>query len=209
MSALTVVLTAGTVNAEILSYEWEEGTISGGATTEYGGGLSGGAGVGWLHLDGASAKLEQIDGGQGGRKSLILYYGMMTDASVQKMIKVNGTEIILDVKPTSAWIGDPQPLAFEAEMTPGLTNTIELTTGFPYWGGILLDRITVDLGTDAPSVSVLKGKDRIATRKSKASGSLSQRGGKSLSGPVFQAPGVFGPTVFDGRGRGMRNIRLP
>ncbi len=203
--------TAGLAHAEILNYEWENGTLSGGATVEYGGGLYEGAAAGTMHYDGATARLDSVDGGQaGGTKTLVLYYGQMTSETITKVIKVNGTAILLTLPPTSAWIGDPQPMEFEAQMLPGTNNTFEVTTEFPHWGGVTLDRLSVNLGNDVATTGITS----LASQPAARSGAIRTVAENRMvfiretvsSGSLPSAQEKVGIKAYDLRGRGFVSI---
>jgi hypothetical protein len=121
------------------TYEAENGTVAGGATVASDPAASGGKSVQNLHLANSSLTFGAVNGGEGGRGTVHVYYAATTLAKIR--LFVNDTDFsLINLPATSGWNDYSGHSYLTVPLKAGQTNTIKITGGN---GGANIDYVKV------------------------------------------------------------------
>ena len=130
------------VGVSVGTYEMENGTIGGSASIYSSPAASFGAHVGFLHITGASVTVNNVDGGTGGKKTMVIQYATQEPRSSIDLY-INGSfSQTITFSGTGGW-EKFQTTTTNISLIAGSGNSIKFIHNSDNSGGVNLDKIIV------------------------------------------------------------------
>ena len=139
---------APTPDPDLVKYEAENAVLGNGAAAASDNSASGGKCVQNLHLANSYCQFNNVDGRNGGRATIDIYFAAAGTGKVN--LNVNGVDYsFLNTLTTGGWSNFSGHTYLTVPLNPGTTNTIRLTGGN---GGVNMDYITISSFNDTAAV---------------------------------------------------------